>query len=119
MATLAQVLGNEPVSPRRLNPAVPRDLETVCLKCLEKAPARRYASAADLAADLRRFLDGNPVAARPLGSLARSLRWCWRQPLLAASLAASVLILVAASIVSGTLAYQASESARAVRGESR
>src|SRR5207302_1848466 len=59
---LAQILGAEPVPPRRLRPRLPRDLETVCLKCLQKEPARRYPSAAALASDLRRFLDGRPAA---------------------------------------------------------
>jgi serine/threonine-protein kinase len=67
--TLYQVLNNDPVAPSHLQPKLPRDLETVCLKCLEEEPARRYATAADLAADLGRFLAGAPVAARPLGRL--------------------------------------------------
>src|SRR5262249_46888428 len=63
--TLQQVTAVAPVPPRRLRPKTPRDLETVCLKCLEKDPARRYGSAGELAADLRRFLAGEPVRARP------------------------------------------------------
>src|SRR5207248_8511938 len=63
--TILQVVGNEPVPPRRLVPKLPHDLDTICLKCLEKAPARRYASAGELADDLQRFLDSQPIRARP------------------------------------------------------
>jgi serine/threonine-protein kinase len=69
--TMLQVLENDPAPPRLLNPLLPRDLETICLKCLEKEPARRYASAADLAADLRRFLDSEPISARSQNLLQR------------------------------------------------
>ena len=96
--TMRQVLENEPVPPRQLNPAIPRDLDTICLKCLEKTPAKRYASATALADDLGRFLDNRPILARPIGTLNRFGRWCKRNPLVA-TLTAAVL---AASIV-GTL----------------
>jgi WD40 repeat protein len=82
---VAQVLDAEPAPPRRLQPRVPRDLETICLKCLDKTPARRYASAALLADDLHRFQLGEPIQARPLGMLARGWRWCLRKPALALS----------------------------------
>ena len=78
------------VPPRRLRPDVPRDLETICLKCLEKEPAKRYGSALSLAEDLRRFLDGRPTIARPPQVWERSWRWCRRNPWAAAFLVALV-----------------------------
>jgi hypothetical protein len=92
--TIVLVVTEEPVSPRLLQPRTPRDLETVCLRCLEKDPARRYGSAEELADDLARFLRGEPVRARPVGHLERAWRWCRRRPARAALLAVSVLSLV-------------------------
>src|SRR5262245_32307963 len=91
--TLEQVVADEPVPPRRLQPKVPRDLETVCLKCLEKDPRKRYANAQELADDLGRFLDGRPIRARRVGPLGRAWRWCVRNPS-RAGLAAVVLAVV-------------------------
>jgi WD40 repeat protein len=86
--TLAQVLDREPVAPRVLNPAVPRDLEAICLKCLEKDPARRYATASELAEELGCFRRGEPIRARPIGATGRLWRWSQRKPALAAMCAA-------------------------------
>ncbi|HLX95358.1 MAG TPA: protein kinase [Verrucomicrobiae bacterium] len=82
-AVLAQVQDTEPVLPRRLNPATPMDLQTICLKCLQKEPARRYRSAQELADDLGRFLESKPIRARPVPLAERAWLWCRRRPLLA------------------------------------
>jgi tetratricopeptide (TPR) repeat protein len=97
--TLEQVRSQEPVPPRRLRPKLPRDLETICLKCLAKEPRKHYASAAQLAKDLRRFLAGTPIQARPVPVWERGLKWARRRPALAALLvvssAAAVLLVCA------------------------
>src|SRR5262245_55096782 len=84
MDTVLQVLQQEPVPPSRLQPRLPADLETITLKCLNKNPLRRYASAAELADDLRRWRNREPIRARPIGLLERLARWCQRRPALAA-----------------------------------
>src|SRR5438876_8498193 len=81
--TLEQVLNSDPVSPRLLNPSVPRDLETICLKCLEKEPDKRYATAQALADELGRFLNHEPVHALPVTRVERVWRWCRRKPAIA------------------------------------
>jgi tRNA A-37 threonylcarbamoyl transferase component Bud32 len=83
LSILKQVQEQEAIPPRKLNPNLPRDLQTICLKCLEKEPGRRYATAADLAADLRRFLAGEPIKARPIGTGERLVKWVKRRPELA------------------------------------
>jgi WD40 repeat protein len=97
--TVLQVLSAEPAALRRLRPKLPRDLETVCLKCLRKEPSRRYAGAGELADDLRRFLDGLPVRARPVGVLERAARWARRRPAVAAL--SALLLAVAAAGLAG------------------
>src|SRR5207237_8083466 len=95
LETLEQARTAEPVPPSRLVPRLPRDAETIALKCLQKEPGKRYDSAAALAEDLRRFLDGESIRARRSGPLERSWRRCRRKPVLAglvAALAASLVV---------------------------
>ncbi|MDA1052348.1 MAG: protein kinase [Planctomycetota bacterium] len=97
IATLEQVCNQEPVPPRRLVSTVPRDLETICLKCLEKEAHRRYASAWLLAEDLQRHLAGEPIVARRAGPIERTRRWCRRKPGTAGLIAMLALAIVAGS----------------------
>jgi WD40 repeat protein/tRNA A-37 threonylcarbamoyl transferase component Bud32 len=94
-----QVIHDDPPSPRNLMGSVPRDLETITLKCLEKSPEGRYQSARVLATELRRFLNSEPIAARPVGRIERALRWCKRRPTAAALLLLLVLMGVFGPIV--------------------
>jgi len=109
---IVQILTDEPTSPRKLNARIPRDLDTVCLKCLEKDPSKRYRAAKELADDLEHWLKGEPIEARPIGRLARGWRWCKRKPMVA-GLSATVLfaVLVGAS-TSFSLALSARQHAR-------
>ncbi len=101
---LTQVIHNEPISPRVLNPSAARDLETICLKCLTKEPHKRYGTAQLLADDLQRFLEGRPVVARPISPPARAWRWCSRNPAVALLLFAILISLVLGTGISSTLA---------------
>jgi tetratricopeptide (TPR) repeat protein len=114
--TLEQVRHQEPVPPRRLNPAIHRDLETICLKCLEKEPGQRYASARAMADDLRRFLDGVAIAARPIAPAEKAWRWCRRRPAVAA-LAASLVFSLFAGLLGMFLLWRQAASQR-IRAES-
>jgi len=101
--TLKHIVELDPVAPLRLNPTVGRDLDTICLKCLEKFPEKRYATAGALADDLQRFLDNRPILARPAGPIEKLVRWSRRNPLVAASLGGILVIFLAAFVlVSGS-----------------
>ncbi len=101
--TLEQVQKQEPVPPSRLQPKMPRDLETICLKCLQKAPEKRYADASALSGDLRRFLAGEPIMARPVGRIEKGWRWCQRNPRVALLTAAVVVLFLIAGAAFGVL----------------
>ncbi len=107
--TLRQVVEKEPVAPRQLNPTIPRDLETIILTCLEKSLPRRYGTAKELSDELKRFAEGRPILARPIGRVAKVWRWCRRQPMVASLLAAVFLSLVAGISVSSFYAIKESK----------
>jgi eukaryotic-like serine/threonine-protein kinase len=104
--TVARVLDDEPVSPRLLNPGVPRDLETICMKCLEKEPARRYRTALDVADELERFCGNESILGRPVTRPERVWRWCLRKPALAAALASVAVLLGIVALGSPIAAYR-------------
>jgi predicted Ser/Thr protein kinase len=112
--TILQAVSDEPIPPQRLQPTTPKDLDTICLKCLRKDPAKRYASAAALAEDLHNWLAGKPITARPVGRLERGVKWCKCYPAVAALVVVSTL---AAIVASGLAAWaiQAEEAAVAER----
>jgi tetratricopeptide (TPR) repeat protein len=103
------------VPPRRLNPAVPRDLETIALKCLHKDPGRRYPSAADLADDLERYGRGEPIHARPVGSLERAARWMQQRPAAAALIIVLTVVTVAVAVAGWQFSYQVGQRRQAER----
>jgi hypothetical protein len=112
--TLDQVRTQEPVPVRRLTPGVPRDLETITLKCLQKSPQHRYATADAVGDDLRRFLDSRPIQARPISAVERGWRWCRRRPLFAGTLATIIpALFITFGIVHMFWAQAEAERARA------
>ena len=113
--TLQQVIDRQPVAPRQLNPAIDLDLETICMKCLEKEPERRYQSAGELTEELTRYLNHEPILARPVSTFGRIWRWSRRNRMIAASALAAVMCLVVAlvsvsvSLIHTRAAFQRSE----------
>lgn len=112
---LVQIRQDEPPAPRRLNVKIPRDLETITLKAMAKEPNRRYQTAKELSEDLRRFLDGRPIVARPVGPAERTWRWARRNPVVAALAISTFLALASGTLVS-SIAY--SQTAAALKSES-
>jgi|GEM_PF-1176249 len=108
--TLRLVLDREPVPPRQFQPKISRDLETICLKCLEKDVSRRYRRASELADELQRFLDGCPILARPISLTRRVTKWARRKPAVAALSSVSVLSIVAGLAVWGQLTMELEEA---------
>jgi WD40 repeat protein len=106
--TIEQVLNQDPLPPSRLRNRVPRDLEIICLKCLRKEPKKRYPTAGELADDLRRFLNRDPIKARPVGNLERVWRWARRQPL-AASLLGLLLVVIVGGVLGLSFLYVRAE----------
>jgi WD40 repeat protein/tRNA A-37 threonylcarbamoyl transferase component Bud32 len=116
METIQQVLNDEVVPVRRLNPSVPPDLETVCHKCLQKEAGKRYATAKELREDLDRFLNGEPILARPVGSVERAVKWVKRYPVVATLAAAVFLVLTGGIGVSSYFAVKADHKATEATG---
>jgi WD40 repeat protein/predicted Ser/Thr protein kinase len=115
--TLRLVVESEHVSPQLLNPSLPQDLETICLKCLEKEPERRYGSARELADELSRFLRDEPIRARPLGTGAKAVRWCRRKPALALSLGTVGLLLLVVAVGSPIAIVRINDARKATEAE--
>ena len=116
--TIKQVIGEEPAAPRVLNASIPQDIETICLKCLNKDRFKRYQSCEELSAELGRFIRGEPILARPVSRSERFWRWCKRNPQVAGLSAAVVSVLIIGIVVSSVLAVVATKEAdRASKAE--
>jgi len=112
LETILQVTMDEPVPPSQLQSKTPKDIETICLKCLQKKPDKRYATAMRFAEDLSRFLKGEPVLARPVGRVERSWRWCRRNPVVAGLLATVAATFILGTVVAWGFALRADANAR-------
>jgi serine/threonine-protein kinase len=119
LETVMQVINNEPVTPRQLQPAIPADLETICLKSLQKDPAQRYDSCEAMADDLRRFLNGEPILARPVSRLQRAWRWCRRNPKIAIPSAAAGFSICLTAIIASWAWAATSAQARQIADEKK
>ncbi|MFO0915095.1 MAG: serine/threonine-protein kinase [Pirellulales bacterium] len=113
---LVQVINDDPPNPRSLNARIPRDLETICLKCLEKDPDQRYPTAEEFRSDLRRFLNGVPIAATRISWWARTWRWCRRHPTVASLIGLVLFTLLTGSTIATYFALSASHNARETTG---
>ena len=113
--TLQKVIAEEPRRPRHLNTSIPRDLETICLKCLEKDAAKRYPTAQELADDLLRYLRGQPIAARPTGTLERGYKWVKRNTVVAGAVTAVSLALLVGAGVSVNFGLEARKQAEVAK----
>jgi serine/threonine protein kinase len=107
---IKQIAEDEAPSPRRMDSHIPRDLETICLKCLENDPNKRYSTAQIVAKEFGRFLEGRPLVARPVGRLERGWRWCRRNPLVASLSAMLVALVIAIPVISIFYAVKLKES---------
>lgn len=109
---LLQVVREEPIAPRRLHPSVPIDLDTICLACLEKDPSKRYATALELAEDLRRFQENEPIKRRPLGPIGRLYRWSRRRPAFAISGGLAIASLLVVAVLTVVFGFTLADSTR-------
>jgi WD40 repeat protein/serine/threonine protein kinase/tetratricopeptide (TPR) repeat protein len=109
---IVQILNDEPASPRKLDARIPKDLETICLKCLEKEPSRRYQTASEFGEELQRYLRKEPIHARPVSRVERGVRWCRRNPALAALWGTAAMLLLVLGIGGTTVAILQAEQAR-------
>jgi WD40 repeat protein/predicted Ser/Thr protein kinase len=116
---LMQVAASEPRPPRELNSSMPLDLQTICLKCLQKEPRQRYASADQVADELQRFLNGEPIRARPVGWLEQTYRWCRRKPALASTLGVAIVSLLVIAIGSPIAVMRLDRERRAAEAARR
>ncbi len=116
---IQQILNEDPPPLRKLDARIARDVETICLKCLEKEPSRRYATAVELSADLRRWLTGHPIHARPVSRLERAARWCHRNPAVASLSAGVLLTLLLGTTVSTFFFLQADRRNRELLKETK